>query len=75
VALDSTSADAVIKGRCENWHELTDLAFDVPWLMHDIDPAKYTVCYLISCYLRGLDMRDEVENLFPKMERPNDKGR
>lgn len=75
VALYSTLADDQIKGHCENWPELTDLAFDVPWLMHDIDPAKYGICYLISCYLRGLDMRYEVEHLFPdpKAEDPNEK--
>jgi len=64
VALFS-SADQVVKDRC-NWSEFSDLAFDVPWLMHDVDPAKYTLCYLISCYLRGLDMTHEVETLFPE---------
>ena len=71
VALYSTLADPIIKGRCENWPELTDQAFDVPWLMHDVDMAKYACCYLISCYMRGLDMQYEVETLFPE---PKDIG-
>jgi pimeloyl-ACP methyl ester carboxylesterase len=67
VALYSSSADEVIRGRCENWPELTDQAFDVPWLAHDVDIAKYRVAFLLSCYLKGLDMQQEINDLFPSI--------
>jgi pimeloyl-ACP methyl ester carboxylesterase len=71
VALYSSTADPMIQGRCENWPELTHLAFDVPWLVHDVDLAKHACCYLISCYMRGHDMKQEVETLFPESPDPS----
>jgi predicted esterase YcpF (UPF0227 family) len=65
VSLYSTVADEVIKGHCEDWPKFASHSFDVPWLQHNIDLAKYACCYLISCYMRGLNMRHEVETLFP----------
>ena len=50
-----------------HWPSLTDIALDVKWLRHDVDLARYTVAYLLTCYMRGLDMITETENLFPKM--------
>lgn len=62
VALYS-SRDQSTLGRVGNWPSLTKLAFDVPWIQHDVTMAKYTVCYLIACYMRGKDMIQEVETL------------
>jgi pimeloyl-ACP methyl ester carboxylesterase len=64
VALYS-SDDVHTQGRVGQWPSLTDIALDVKWLQHDIDLARYTVCYLITCYMRGLDMIYATENLFP----------
>ena len=65
VVLYSTAADASIKGHCEDWPEFTDQAFDVSWLMHDIDLARYSIAYLITCYMKGWNIAHQVETLFP----------
>ena len=40
--------------------------FDLPMLRyHDTDLCKFAVCYLISRYIEGKDMRYEVSHLFP----------
>jgi len=64
VALYSSTADDQIKGRCENWPDFTDLAIDVPWLVHDVDNAKYAVSYAISTFMQGKDLRKELRELF-----------
>jgi hypothetical protein len=60
-----SQTDEFTRDRCENWPELTEEAFDVPWLGHGVRTSTYTVCYLLSCYLRGLNIRHEVETLIP----------
>lgn len=61
VALYSTAAGT----DGANWPEFTDQAFDVPWLVHDIGPAKYSVAYLLACYMRGWNIDKQVRTLFP----------
>jgi hypothetical protein len=60
-----SSADDETKGR-DNWKDFTPWSFDMPMLQyHDINLCKYAVCYLISRYIQGRNMAEEVPNLFP----------
>jgi len=52
-----------IAGRCD-W-EFTAQAFDVGWLRDGVANAFYPVSYLVSAYMRGLDMKKEVSLMFP----------
>lgn len=58
-----SSAYKPIRGRCD-W-DFTAQAFDVGWLRDGADSASYPVSYLVSAYMRGLDMKKEVSLLFP----------
>jgi hypothetical protein len=62
VALYS-SAFVPIKSRCD-W-QATAQDFDVTWLRDGIGNAYYPVTYLLSAFMRGLDMRKEVSRMFP----------
>ncbi len=59
-----SSQDPQLAGRCD-WDKFTYLNLDQPMLRyHEIKHCKYAVSYLISCYLRDMDMKAETEHLF-----------
>ena len=41
-------------------------AYGVPWLAQGVDKAAFAVAYLISAYMRGLDLAKEVPQMFPE---------
>lgn len=57
-----SSRDEVIAGRTSRWPELA-AAFDLPWLTHDTDAHKQPLAHLITAYVRGLDLVQEIEAL------------
>jgi hypothetical protein len=60
-----SSAYPAIKHAC-NWASCTPLAFDVPWLSNGVR-EYYAVGYLVSSFMRGLDMEAEVAKMFPSI--------
>jgi hypothetical protein len=47
----------------KRWTQHADLAFDFPWLSGGIQKAMYATSYLISSYMRGLDLKKAVASL------------
>ncbi len=49
------------------WLGYADLVFDVPWLAEGVQKALHATSYVISAFMRGLDLRKEIASLFPSI--------
>lgn len=49
----------------DNWKPYSRLAFDLPWLIPDINQNRLTLGYLISSYMDNSDIEKEITTLFP----------
>jgi hypothetical protein len=58
------SRDIIIAGRTATWPLLTSMAYDLPWLTHNIDDHRYSLALLISTYVNGGDLGKEVKQLW-----------
>jgi hypothetical protein len=52
----------------EQWSKYCDLVFDVPWLSGGVQKAFYSTSYLISTFMRGLNMAKEVASIQPPQD-------
>lgn len=68
VVLYSSQYEPIRDGQPEKWSQYADQVYDVPWLSGGVQKAMYATSYLISAYMRGLDLRKEVPSILPQIK-------
>jgi pimeloyl-ACP methyl ester carboxylesterase len=54
-----------IEMKCEYWDTRSSYAVSVPWLANGVQKAMYATAYVLSSFMRGLDLTHEIVTLFP----------
>lgn len=65
VVLYSSQYEPLKRYLPDGWNRYADFAFDCPWLANGIGKAVYATSYLISAFMRGLDLKQEIATFLP----------